>query len=126
MKKRTVAQLKKIMAAGYAARNELDERNNAKLNRQNAHLVGQAQKCRNSYGSDEKWWLYRRITSVDGQWCKAFKFEVTTRNTVDIALSDHGSVGGMMEWINITDAEFEAAWRDVVALLPATQEGQPK
>ena len=114
-KKRTVAQLKAAVAAGYAARNELQARQEAINNRKNAGLVGQWQKYRNSYGSDENWWLYRRILSVSGQWCKSFAFQITSNNTMEIDLCKHGSLdsGG---WLPVAPVEVQEAWATAMDL----------
>lgn len=109
MKKSTVKELERRMADGYAARQELQDRKDADLNKQNAGLVGICQKYRNSYGGDSKgWWLYRRIISVDGQWCKAFRFQLTENSHIDFDLHIHDSINS--SWITIPEAEFTAAF----------------
>jgi hypothetical protein len=108
MKKLTIKQLEKRMADGYAARNELDARKDSKLNKANAALVGTCQKFHNSYGDGDKWWLYRRILSVDGMWCNAFRFQLTSNGKIDIdtKYADSLSTG----WLPCSESEYNSAW----------------
>lgn len=115
-KKRTKDQLKKIMAAGYAARNELDELAAEESNRKNAGRINSCEKYHNSYGSGEKWWLYRRILAVDGGWCTSFAFQIKDDGAIEIELNAHGSLDSS-DWLPITDAEFEQAYLDTLAAI---------
>lgn len=115
-KKRTKAQLKKIMAAGYAARNELEDIAAEELNRKNAERINSCEKFHNSYGSGEKWWLYRRILAVNGSWCTAFSFQIKDGGQIEIELQKHSSLDSS-SWIKITDAEFEQAYLDTLATI---------
>jgi len=109
MKKLTVKQLEKRVADGYAARNELQERKDTKLNKQHAPLVGTCQKFKNSYGGDgESWWLFRRILSVNGQWCKSFRFQVTSTGRIEIETHKHDSLAE--NWLPVTESEYTQAW----------------
>lgn len=112
MKKRTKEQLQKIVAAGYEARNELQEIEAAEKTRENRPLIGKCQKYLNSYGSGEKWWLYRRIIGVDGDWVTAFSFQTCSMGKTTIEIEKHGTAvnSGFEE---ITEREFNAAYREM-------------
>ncbi len=104
-RKPTEAQLRKIMHAGILAQNELREREDARQNKANKHLVGTCQKYRNSYGSGDKWWMYRKVLSVSGSWCNAFTFQTCSDGRVEIVNDKHSSIGDG-SWIDITNVEF--------------------
>lgn len=111
MKKLTVKQLEKRMADGYAARQELEDRKDAKANKVNSHLVGTCQKFRNSYGAgydDGPWWLYRRILSVNGMWCNSNRFQLTPKGHIDIDMNYHDSLSN--GWLPCTESEYTSAW----------------
>jgi hypothetical protein len=125
MKKLTVKQLKKRMASGYEARQELDNRKAERLNKQHAHLVGTCQKYLNSYGSGDSWWLYRRILSVNGQWCQAFRFQLTTDKRIEIETDKHDSISD--SWVPITESEYTQACEALVdAMYSAAKTGAPQ
>lgn len=119
MKKKTKAQLEKIMAAGYAARNELDERKDAEAEKRNAALIGKCHRYRNSYGGDsEHWWIYRRVIGVNGIWLKTFQFQTDIRGQVRIDTKEE-SHSDMTEWKEITDAEFSYAFNEMMRKVSA-------
>lgn len=116
-KKKTKAQLTKIMNAGYAARNELDEIKQAAAAKANSALIGKCHRYRNSYSCPETdvdyWWIYRRVIAVDGSWLKTFSFQ-TDRNgkvTVQTEKQDFSDLSG---WKEISDAEFSHAFNDMM------------
>lgn len=116
MKKKTIAQLKKIYSAGVVARKELDARESAALTKVNKALIGKCQRYRNSYGSGSPdWWLYRKILSVDGNYCTAFNFQTDCNGKVEIERERHGHLGS--GWQVIPDTEYEARWADLLKLI---------
>jgi len=115
-KKRTEAQLRKIMAAGFDARNELQERADVVANHKNAVLVGKWQKYRNTYGSDESWWMYRRVLEVNGQWCKCFTFQITSTNRVEVEIDRH-SILERSGWMPVEIWEVKEAWTALLTML---------
>lgn len=116
MTKKTEAQLKKIVAAGYEARNELDERKAAKTAKANAGMVGKCHKYRNSFGSgSEDWWLYRKVLAVDGEWLKVFSFQTDCHGRVEIKPKDTDHAGSSQEWREIGESEFVVEYDRMLA-----------
>lgn len=107
--------LRVIMADGIAARDELQRRQDAVKTAANRSIVGKRFKYLNSYGSGEKWWLYRRVLSVTGDRCTAFEFQHTSENIVEIKLEKHGFLGD--GWEEIPEHEYRAAWSRVMSIV---------
>ncbi len=130
MKSLSKTELHEIMARGYAARQELQDRDDAALNAQNANLIGAFQKFRNSYGAgdpDRDWWLYRRIDSINGSWCTALKFQVMIpEGRIEIEIDRKGSLSE--SWQTIPRAEFDEAWQGLLSKITSahTSSAEPK
>lgn len=112
-----IEELKKIVAAGYAARDELADLENADATLRNSQMIGKCQKFSNSYGSGDRWWLYRRILSVDGNQCACFRFQTTSSGLMEIQARECEYIGGVNEWHDIDESEFNAAWDSMKAAL---------
>lgn len=116
------AELQEIVAAAYQARDELQAIEDAERNAKNAALLNACQKVRNSYGSGDDWWLYRRVLALKGTWCTSFRFEVRTDSGIYAQVMDMDSVNAD-RWESITEQEFQAAYGD---LLWALSDGYTK
>jgi hypothetical protein len=78
-------------------------------------LIGRCFKYHNSYGSGEKWWLYRKIVGIDGTTLKTFEFQITSysdEGKMEIKESHCYGVDGYLE---ITKDEWYAEWSKVAA-----------
>ena len=110
-----LSALKKRVADGYKARAQLEEIENKSKTARHRKLIGQCFKYRNCYScpkdSSDYWWLYRRVVSVDGDWCEAFDFQTDQYGKTEFELRK-SSIGGL--GAPITAAEYEAAFADAM------------
>lgn len=110
------AELEEIVAAGRQARDELQVIEDAERNAANASLLNACQKVRNSYGSGDDWWLYRRVLSLKGTCCTSFRFEVRADGGVYAQVMGMDSVGAD-HWEPITEQEFQRAYNKLMVAL---------
>jgi hypothetical protein len=81
------------------------------------HLLGKCYRYSNSYGSDTRWWLYRRVTAVDKRgWLTLFDFQHCTDNRFEIRPA-HTCISpdGLGE--PITLKQFQQAWKVYARML---------
>lgn len=91
-KKKIQAQLSRIEAKRKTA--------------ENAKHVGKCFKYRNSYGPNEKWWLYMKVTK-GGYWMEGVTFQITTTKAHEVKVEKCLSLMG--GYIPISLAEYNAA-----------------
>lgn len=78
-----------------------------------AALIGKCLRYRNSYGHDEKWWLYCKVLRAEGGNLIIHRFETTSRGEIKIEpeyKDYYGLTGG---WETISDGTFADAWADL-------------
>jgi hypothetical protein len=105
-------ELEEIVAAGIVARHELSDITDKETEAKTKALVGECFRFRNSYGSGEKWWLYRIVTGVNGRNVYTFEFQKT-------ANGEHRIEPRTVQWMGldkedkpISRKEFWDAWFD--------------
>jgi hypothetical protein len=89
---------------------ENSRRSTAKAHKAGLLLVGRYFKTRNSYGSDESWWLYRKVTGADGSWLKCFSFQIMAGTRFEAVTED--SLHGVESYTEINKAEWDKALAD--------------
>jgi hypothetical protein len=95
------------------ASDELREIRRAEATEQNAPLVGRCYKFRNSYGGgSEKWWLYKRVLSVEGSYGTGWNFQQDCNGKIEIDF-DEGWMPLPVSGQEISEEEFMAAWVDL-------------
>ncbi len=95
---------------------ELNSLEREEKERETKGLIGRCFKRHNSYSypkSDaDKWWIYRRITGVDGSSLHATSFQVDINGKIEIEVTDaFNSVTG---WQEISESEYQSAWADTL------------
>lgn len=103
LKRRQTALAEQIGAIQY-------ERDNA----ENQKLVGRFYKYRNCYSCPETdadyWWLYVKVISADGHSLRIFQFQ---RDNDGRSNTEHANrFSNMHGYIEIDEAEYQAAWTD--------------
>jgi hypothetical protein len=109
-------ELEKIMDS---ARKELTEILDAEWLSENQQYVGKFFKFHNSYGDEEKWWLYFTVTHILGNSLYGWSFERDSRNNIRIDLEHYGLVN---ESIQITPDEFYGEWKKLLKQLEEVRE----
>ena len=84
--------------------------------RETKGLIGRCFKYHNSYScpkSDaDKWWIYRRITGVDGGSLHSTSFQIDIDGKIEIEVTDtFNSVTG---WQEVSESEYQNAWADIL------------
>ena len=109
MAKQSKAQLIKSISD---ARDKLDAIEKKEKEKTIRPLVGKCFKYRNSYGSDENWWLYKKILSIsDRAWLNAFMFQKTSRGNWEIHFNET-YISLLDGYISISEEEFNQAWKE--------------
>jgi len=95
---------------------ELWKIDKAKDEARNSKLVGKCFKYRNSFSSPSAgWWLYAKVTGVDGRWCIAFDFQKKEDETFEIRTAQTFTCGD--GWGEISVKEFDTEWNRFLAEL---------
>jgi len=115
MNKAKRAKLERAVKAGYKARNELDAYQSALKDKANKKLIGTCYRFRNSYGGEENWWLYAKISGSEDGFLNLMTFEKTSRGQIEIRPSEtRSSLDG---YKLITPEEFNQAWLELMTEL---------
>lgn len=96
------------------ARNELDKIRSARTRKENLKYLGKCFKFLNSYGSGDKWYLYKRITK-SGEIMQAHDFQHTSTGRFESHLDTY--VVNLESYEEIEPEEFWAAWADFIKKL---------
>lgn len=99
-------------------RYELNELDKNRTHEKNEKLIGTCYKFHNSYGHDEKWWLYLQVIGANDYWPIAFQFEKTSMN--EFKVETNRIFTGSEGYQKITKEEFREAWvkfRDELVLV---------
>lgn len=98
---------------------ELDEIRKAEAIREHASLVGRCYKFHNSYGGGlPKWWLYKRVLSVEGSYGTGWSFQQDCNGKIEIDFAQAWMplpVSGQ----EISEEEFVAAWANILKAIEA-------
>ena len=102
-------ELQKVMDD---ARIELHAIEDQKRLSENLLLVGKCYKVKNSYGSGDSWWLYRKVVSLSEHYnLNTLEFQTDIYGKIQIEESDaYNLYDGHIE---ISQEEFYNAWKDL-------------
>lgn len=78
--------------------------------------LGKCYRYNNSYSSGERWWLYRRVTSVKDGWLNTFDFQHCSDGRIEIR-HDHLCIGTHDLGEPITLRQFQHAWKIMARML---------
>ena len=95
---------------------ELDAIHREEKEQELTTLVGRFFKYHNSYScpesDDDRWWIYRKVTGVDGGRITATSFQTDVDGKVEIEkIAAFPSVTG---WDEISESEYKNAWSELV------------
>ncbi len=107
------------------ARAELDEIRFKEEKAVSANLVGKCFKYRNYYSCPENegdyWWEYAKIMGYDGGYLDAIIFTLGI-DQIEFKVSSAVLSNSLCGWIEITQEEFNEAWRSLTAELEKIRE----
>jgi hypothetical protein len=77
-------------------------------------LIGKCYKYRNSYGSGERWWLYKKVVGISGTMLKTLEFQITSYDEKGKAeIEESHCYGDMTGCVEITKDEWNAEWTKI-------------
>jgi hypothetical protein len=92
---------------------ELNEIKEAETEAANQALLGKCFKTRNNYSCPEKpsdyWWLYVKVTEIDGAALKCLRFQIDKGGRIDIEPGAFYASWGLNGYTEIKPAEFNKA-----------------
>ena len=108
-----IRELERKQSPFIKERNKLKDQINLE---ENKVLLGKCFKYRNSYGSGEKWWLYRKVVSV-GDWdVTVISAQDCNNGTIEIIKETHSAsgykIGGYHTEISLE--EFNKNFEDIL------------
>jgi hypothetical protein len=92
------------------ARHALEQIEKQARNEANEKLIGKCYRYRNSYGSGDKWWLYKIVTGIGDYWPIGTSFQKTSNGTLEIREKE--TMPGLPEsYEEISRDEYNKQWR---------------
>jgi len=113
-------EFEKIRRKFHKAKYEMDRIKDEKLKEQNKTFIGKCFKFRNSYGGDNRWWLYIKVVGVEDTYLITESYEITSHKRVEIQQKSHGVYGlgrQMEDYEPITNKQFEIARKRIIKKL---------
>lgn len=112
----TKAELEKIARDAQAKLYEIEK---TERDEKNASLMGKCVRYRNSYGSDERWWLYGKILRSEDGDLIIHQFETTSRGEISIK-PEYRRYYSSLEtggWESISREKFDFEWNGLISRL---------
>ena len=78
-------------------------------------FVGKCYKVKNSYNKKERWWLYKKVTSVADGCIVTFDFEATSKDRFEARVNDASYHQPETDWIEISSDQYRVAFLDFIA-----------